>query len=104
MTHAEISMEMDRGGFIYAASPLGSPILKVGLTTCRDPIAYIIRRYAGVLNVENLMAVTDAANAERLAHFALRDFRHTSFRSRELFVNCLRLMRYRRSSRGRHSW
>ena len=81
-------MDFDRGGFIYAGRALRSDVLKVGFTTRRDPSAYIVRRYAGLLEIENLMAVTDAPNAERLVHFALRDFRHHSYRSRELFVDC----------------
>lgn len=83
-----LSMEFDRAGFIYAGRALRSDVLKVGFTTRRDPSAYIVRRYAGLLQIETLMAVTDAPNAERLVHFALRDCRHKSFRSRELFIDC----------------
>lgn len=79
---------LDRTGFIYAGRALRSDVLKVGFTTARNPGAYIIRRYAGLLEIENLMAVSDAPNAERLVHFALKDFRHESYRSRELFVGC----------------
>lgn len=81
-------MELSRKGFIYAGRALMSDVLKVGFTTRRDPSAYIVHRYAGLLELEALMAVTDAPNAERLVHYVLRDCRHKSFRSRELFVDC----------------
>lgn len=80
-------MDFDRGGFIYAARSIGSPIIKVGMTTCHDPAAYVRRRYAGLVRLENLMAVTDASSAERLCHFRLKPFRYKSFNSRELFID-----------------
>jgi hypothetical protein len=55
-------MDIDRGGFIYSGRPVGSPITKVGFTR-RDPEAYIKLRYAGIVQLENLMAVTNAPNA-----------------------------------------
>lgn len=81
-------MELDRRGFVYAGRPLASPVLKIGFTTSRDPLSYIQRRYAGLLKLENLMAVSNAPDAERLLHFALKDYRHEGARSRELFKDC----------------
>lgn len=78
---------MDRQGFIYAGRSLGSNVVKIGFTTRRDPSAYVVRRYAGLLEIENLMAVSNAPDAERLVHHSYRDYRHKSFRSRELFTN-----------------
>jgi hypothetical protein len=80
-------MELDRGGFIYSARSVESPITKVGFTTRRDPEAYIKLRYAGLLHLEKLMAVTNAPNAERLCHHTLKPFRYHSFQSKELFWN-----------------
>jgi hypothetical protein len=78
---------IDRGGFIYSGRPVGSPITKVGFPTRRDPEAYIKLRYAGIIQLENLMAVTNAPNAERLCHHILKPFRYQSFQSKELFYN-----------------
>lgn len=82
-----MALVIDRGGFVYAGRSLGSPILKVGFTTRRDPEAYIKQRYAGLIQLDNLIAVTDAPNAERLCHFKLKPFRYESFNSKELFIN-----------------
>lgn len=82
-----MALVIDRGGFIYAGRSIGSPILKVGFTTGRDPGSYIRRRYAGMVELENLVGVSDAPNAERLCHFKLKAFRFESYSSRELFVD-----------------
>jgi hypothetical protein len=82
-----MALVVDRGGFVYLGRSIGSPIVKVGFTTRRDPDSYIRRRYAGMMELENLIAVSDAPNAERLCHFRLKAFRYMSFNSRELFVD-----------------
>jgi hypothetical protein len=78
---------MNRGGFLYAGRSLGSNVSKIGFTTSSHPESYVIQRFAGLLEIQNIVAVPHARYAEKLVHFAFRDYRIESFRSRELFVD-----------------
>jgi hypothetical protein len=76
---------MNRGGFLYAGRSLGSNVSKIGYTTTSHPESYVIQRFTGLLEIDNIVAVSHARYAEKLVHFAFRDYRIESFRSRELF-------------------
>lgn len=55
------------------------------MTTQPDPGAYVRRRYAGLLELENVMAVENAATVERLVHKMLGKHRIRDGQGRELF-------------------
>lgn len=80
-------MESDLGGFIYVDRLLRSDVSKIGITTRRDPEAYIIGRFGGLLKIQHLMAVSHARRAKSLVHFALRRYKIKVFRSQEFFLD-----------------
>ena len=79
--------QISRAGFLYAGRLLlGSDVVKIGYTTSRDPAAYVRGRYAGMLDIEALMSVAHAPNAERVVHDIFAAHRHRGDAGRELFV------------------
>ena len=77
-----------RPGFLYCGRVLlQSKVSKIGLTTSRDPAAYVRRRYAGILDLENLIQLIDCDNGEKVVHNIFKDFRYRKDRSRELFYS-----------------
>jgi hypothetical protein len=94
---------LNRMGFIYAGRGLMSDVLKVGFTTARDPGAYIRCRYAGLLKINNPIAVTDAPNAERLVQLHSEISVMNRSGPGSSFCIVPRLTRYSRYSRGPRS-
>jgi hypothetical protein len=80
-------METDKCGFLYVGRALRSTVSKIGFTTRRDPEAYVIQRFGGLLEVDIIIPVSHARSAEKIVHFALGRYMIESFRSRELFFD-----------------
>jgi hypothetical protein len=81
------TMEADMNGFIYIGLALRSNITKIAFTIRRDPAAYVLQCFEGLLEIDNLMAVSNACYAENIVHFVMRRYRIESCGLQELFVD-----------------
>lgn len=78
---------MDMRGFIYVGRVPCSNVSKIGFTTRPDPEAYVIQRFEKVLEINNLVSVTLARHAEKVACCAFKRYRLENSRPWELFVD-----------------